>query len=58
MKKTDYKLNSRNYLKHFKRARADRTDKLASLPFAKKIDILEKLQADHKVIQSSIRSLK
>ena len=58
MKKTNYKLNSKNYLKSFKQARTDRADKLASLPFARKIDILEKLQADHKVIHSSIRTLK
>jgi len=58
MKKTNYKLNSKKYLERFKKARKDRANSLTNLPFARKIDILEKLQADHKVIHSSIRTLK
>ena len=58
MRETGYKSSSKDYLKRFKQARADRANNLAKLPFAKKIDILGKLQADHKVIRSSVRTMK
>lgn len=58
MEKTTYKLNTEGYLESFKQARGKRAKKLSQLPYAKKIEIMESLQADHKVIQSSISSLK
>ena len=58
MKMTNYKLNTKNYLTQFKQDREDRAKQLANLPYAKKIDIMQKMQAEHKVIQRSIRTLK
>ncbi len=58
MKTTTSKLNTKNYLEHFKQAREDRASKLAGLPYSEKIVIVEKLQADYGVIRKSISSLK
>jgi hypothetical protein len=46
------------YLERFKKARTARTVKLENLPFARKIAIIEKMQADRKTIEDSIRTLK
>ena len=37
---------STDYLQRFKEARAARAKKLEGLPFAKKVDIIEKIQAE------------
>jgi hypothetical protein len=58
MKQTNYGLSTSNYLKRFKKARAKRSEKLVKLPFAKKIAIIEKMQADHEAIEKSIQTLK
>jgi len=46
MKKDSYKQGSTDYLQRFKAARTVRAKKLERLPFAKKVDIIEKMQAD------------
>ena len=46
MKKGSYKQGSTNYLQRFKEARTVRTKKLEKLSFAKKVDIIEKMQGD------------
>lgn len=46
MKKDSYKQGSKKYLQRFREAREARAKKLERLPFAKKVDIIEKMQAD------------
>jgi hypothetical protein len=46
MRKNSYKQDSASYLQRFKEARADRAKRLGRLPFAKKVDIIEKMRAD------------
>ena len=46
MRKDSYKQGSKKYLQRFREARAVRAKKLERLPFAKKVDIIEKMQAD------------
>ncbi|MBA7701786.1 hypothetical protein ES703_110532 [subsurface metagenome] len=58
MHKTISRLNTKDYSKQFKRAREERTKKLASLPYSKKIAIVEELQVDYSVIRKSVSSLK
>ena len=58
MKMTTSKLNTSDYLEQFKQARQNRADKQTRLPYAKKIAIVERLQAEHKSIRESVSSLK
>ena len=58
MPKTISRLNTKDYSKQFKQAREARTEKLARLPYARKIAIVEELQVDYMVIRESISSLK
>jgi len=46
MRRDSYKQGSTNYLQRFKEARAVRAKKLERLPFAKKVDIIQRMQAD------------
>ena len=58
MPKTIFRLNTKDYSKQFKQVREARTKRLARLPYARKIAIVEELQADYGVIRESISSLK
>ena len=58
MKMTTSKLNTGDYLERFKQARETRANKQTNLPYAKKIAIVEKLQAEHAPIRESVSSLK
>jgi hypothetical protein len=46
MKRNSYKRDSTNYLQRFKEAREDRAKRLSRLPFAQKVDIIERMRAD------------
>lgn len=56
MQKTNCKENYKSYLMRFKESRARRTKKTTALPFARKIDIQEKMQLEHKVIRDSVKT--
>lgn len=46
MRRDSYKQGLTNYLQRFKEARTVRTKRLERLPFAKKVDIIEKMRTD------------
>ena len=53
MKKGSYKQGSTDYLPRFKEARTARAKKLERLPFAKKVDIIEKMRTDTRVTRKA-----
>ncbi|MBI2830895.1 MAG: hypothetical protein HYX79_01395 [Chloroflexi bacterium] len=53
MKKLLYAKDSEEFWKIFNEENEKRRQKLAKLPFARKIEILEKMQADAKVMRES-----
>ncbi len=53
MKKLLYAKDSAEFWQIFNEEREKRRNKLAKLPFAKKVAILEKMQADRSLLQKS-----
>ena len=53
MKKLLYTKDSKEFWKIFNEEREKRRNKLARLPFAKKVVILEKMQADINLLRNS-----
>ncbi len=54
MKKLLYAKDSEEFWQIFNEEREKRRNKLARLPFAKKVVILEKMQADISLLQNSL----
>ncbi len=56
MKKLLYAKDSEEFWQIFNEEREKRRNKLAKLPFAKKVAILEKMQADITLLQNSSKA--
>ncbi|MBA7631729.1 hypothetical protein ES703_39264 [subsurface metagenome] len=58
MKTLPYKKGSKQYWNQFRASRESRANKMANMPYAKKIAIIEKLRDDYSLISKSRSSLK